>query len=147
MKYKVISKSAQSTQEAGKLFAENLSGGEVVALCGDLGAGKTTFIQGLASGLKIKEKIKSPTFVIFNRYKVEGKKVKWLYHFDLYRISDPMELLDLGFDEITKQKNAVTVIEWAEKIPELLPKHYIKISFQYLSKNSRKLSFSEGLKS
>jgi tRNA threonylcarbamoyladenosine biosynthesis protein TsaE len=146
MAFKIISKSSSETKKIGELLAKTLFGGEIIGLIGDLGGGKTTFIQGLALGLKIKEQISSPTFVVFKKYRVSShKKIKWLQHFDLYRIKNAEELLDLGFDEIINQTNSVSVIEWADRVFEILPKNYLKISFRYIGKNSREIIFSSDL--
>lgn len=143
MVFKIISKSSKETKKIGKLFSKNLLGGEVIGLFGDLGGGKTTFIQGLAEGLKICEPILSPTFVIFRKYKVlKHPKIKWLQHFDLYRVKAPEEIQDLGFNEIISQKDSVSVIEWADRVLEILPQNFIKISFRYMGKNLRAITFS-----
>jgi tRNA threonylcarbamoyladenosine biosynthesis protein TsaE len=141
--FKIISKSSKETRKIGELLAKDLLGGEIIGLFGDLGGGKTTFIQGLALGLKIKEPILSPTFVIFKKYKVLGhKKIKWLQHFDLYRIKSPEEIQDLGFNEIIQQKDSVSVIEWADRVLEILPQNFLKISFRHVGKTSREITFS-----
>jgi tRNA threonylcarbamoyladenosine biosynthesis protein TsaE len=147
-----LSLNPQQTKKISKLLAQNLRGGEVFGLIGDLGGGKTTFVQGVAAGLGVKEKIKSPTFVILKKYKIsKHKSIKHLYHIDLYRLfrfSPVGKNLDiLGFDlkEIIK-KDSVIFIEWAEKIAPILPKNWIKIEFKYIDKNRRKIVINSRVK-
>lgn len=118
----IKSHSYEETSRAAAEFAKTLCGGEVIAMYGDLGAGKTAFVQGLARGLGIDRHITSPTFTIVNEY--EGRLP--LYHFDVYRIADPDEMYEIGYDEYI-ESGGVCVIEWAELIEELLPEGYIKI--------------------
>ena len=129
----IITENAKETQKVGEILAQEIKKGQkalIIGLEGELGSGKTTFIQGLAKGLKIKERITSPTFVIM-------KKIGWFYHIDCYRVKSK-DLLDLGFREIISQPNLV-VIEWAEKIKKILPKNTFWIKFEYLDKNKRKM--------
>jgi len=129
----IITENAKETQKVGEILAQEIKKGQkalIIGLEGELGSGKTTFIQGLAKGLKIKERITSPTFVII-------KKIGWFYHIDCYRVKSK-DLLDLGFREIISQPNLV-VIEWAEKIKKILPKNTFWIKFEYLDKNKRKM--------
>lgn len=110
------SNSTKETQNIAKSFAKKLKAGDVITLDGDLGAGKTAFTQGLAIGLGIDDYVNSPTFTIVNCY--EGKIP--LYHFDVYRIEECEEMYDIGYDEYVGG-DGVAVIEWAEKIEEILP--------------------------
>lgn len=135
----IISKLAEQTQRIAQELASNLQGGEILCFSGELGAGKTTFIQGLARGLEIKENITSPTFVIFKKYNTKNNLV--FYHFDLYRIQDPQEILDLGYTEIVNNKKNISAIEWSEKIKDQIPlKNVIHINLEYLDKNQRKIT-------
>lgn len=113
----------------------------MVALVGELGSGKTTFVQGLARGLGIKNRIISPTFVLRRDYEVKGKKkkVKRLYHIDLYRIKEGVEreFRNLGVEEFFGSQDTVVVIEWAEKVRELLPRSTIWITFENLGERRR----------
>ena len=111
----------------------------VVALEGDLGSGKTTFIQGLATGLGIKENILSPTFVIQKDFSLALKNYKSLYHIDAYRLKNPKELLELGFKDLIRNPENLIVIEWADKVKKILPKEILKIEFTNLEKNKRKI--------
>lgn len=111
------------TQRVAADFAGTLKGGEVIAMYGDLGAGKTAFTQGLAKALGVTSHVTSPTFTIVNEY--EGRLT--LYHFDVYRIIDPEEMYEIGYDEYI-ENGGVCIIEWAELIEELLPEKYIKLT-------------------
>lgn len=109
--------SPEETLEIGRLLGENAAPGEVYALIGDLGAGKTVFTKGFAQGLGIEEPVNSPTFTILQIYE-EGRIP--LYHFDVYRIEEPEEMEEVGFDEYI-DGDGVCLIEWAGRIGDLLP--------------------------
>ncbi len=111
-----ISESLEDTQEFAVRFAERLMPGDVLCMYGDLGAGKTAFVKGLARGLGISEHVTSPTFTIVNEYFGRLK----LYHFDAYRIADPDEMYEIGYEEYV-YGDGVTVIEWPQLIDEILP--------------------------
>lgn len=113
-------------------LAKQLKGGEVLALMGNLGAGKTTFTQALAKQLKVKGRVLSPTFVLMNLFKARLKsgRIITLYHLDLYRIKKFKEVKALGLPEFWGQKNSLTIIEWADRIKKNLPKNAIYIKFQ-----------------
>ncbi|MFH1175592.1 MAG: tRNA (adenosine(37)-N6)-threonylcarbamoyltransferase complex ATPase subunit type 1 TsaE [bacterium] len=130
-----ITKSAEETQKIAKEFAKTLKGGEIFIFSGDLGAGKTTFIQGLAEGLGVKENLTSPTFVLMKIYK--GKGSLKLVHIDCYRIGSGATMSSLGLDEIFEDKNNIAVVEWGERIADILPNDVAKIEFKHLSKNQR----------
>ncbi|OGM99188.1 MAG: tRNA (adenosine(37)-N6)-threonylcarbamoyltransferase complex ATPase subunit type 1 TsaE [Candidatus Yanofskybacteria bacterium RIFCSPLOWO2_01_FULL_41_34] len=112
--------------------------GAVVALEGELGAGKTTFIQGFAKALGIKSKIKSPTFVLMKKYKVPGGTSN-LYHLDCYRIGDHKDLKILELKEIFSESHDIILIEWAERAKEILPKKHVTIHIDHIDKKTRKL--------
>lgn len=139
MKKKYTTNSAEETQKIAEELAKSLKGGEIFILTGDLGAGKTTFIQGLAKGMGVENPITSPTFVLMKQYKgLEGKR---LIHVDCYRaesdkISDSFKE-ELGLDEIFEDKKNIVVIEWGERILSLLPENAIQIKFEYLGENKR----------
>lgn len=132
--------SSRETQKLGQSFAKVLEKGDTVALYGDLGSGKTTFVQGLAEGLGVKEKIISPTFIIIRSYPSKN-----FYHIDLYRIEKNQKIESLGLAEILDNPLNIVAIEWAERIENLLPKKIIKIKFSHEDNNVRKIFFSLGL--
>jgi len=125
----------------GRKIASRLKGGEVLALVGDLGAGKTTFVQGFAQELGI-ERIVSPTFIIMRTYDVSGK-IKTLYHIDLYRLEYNIkeELDNLGITSIWGNPDSVVLIEWADKAKRFLPENVQFIDFEYLDENKRRIVF------
>lgn len=118
--------SSEETIAFGIRIAKTIEPGTILALFGELGAGKTTFVQGLAQGLGIMEPIQSPTFVTLNQY----VGLIPLYHFDLYRLKTASDFLALGFEEYF-HKNGICAIEWPERIASLLPEKTLSISFTY----------------
>lgn len=133
-----ITSSAPETQKVGERVANHLlkkgpqQQAVVLALQGNLGSGKTTFLQGFAKGLQVKELVLSPTFVIQKRFPLKNKKFKDFYHIDCYRLHTSEEMVELGFKEIMANPENIVAIEWAEKIQELLPKGSITIAFHVL---------------
>lgn len=117
------------------ILAENLREGDVISLIGDLGTGKTTFVKKLAEALGIKENVKSPTFNYVLEYH-SGKLP--FYHFDVYRISEPLEIYELGYEDYIDGEG-VTVIEWANLIKSELPKKYIEINIYHRDENTREI--------
>lgn len=140
MKIELVTNSANDTIEFGKSVARAVEKGAVISLVGDLGAGKTTFAKGVARGLGIMGNVTSPTFTILNEYVGEEKK---LYHFDFYRIEDPDELVELGFEDYFPSADGLTIVEWAEKAPSVLPKKFYQISFEKIDDDKRKIVFEE----
>ena len=142
---KKTTKNYLETQQAGFDLAKNLKGGEVICLHGDLGSGKTTFVQGLAKGLGIDAKIISPTFIIMRSYEIRLKNedlgFKNFYHVDLYRIENEKDVKGLGLMEFMKDPESVIAIEWPEKIENLLPEKRIDIIFNYLDEDRREIVF------
>jgi len=118
---------------------------KIIALYGDLGSGKTTFLQGLAKGLGVKRRVISPTFVFVKEYPIFKKEnlAANFYHIDLYRIEKLKEALHLGLQEMFADKKAIVVVEWAGKIKKMLPKKRIDIFFSYLGPNKRKIVIKE----
>lgn len=106
---------------------------------GDMGAGKTTLIKTLCEGLGVTEAVTSPTFSIVNEYIGAEKKI---YHFDFYRLKNQTEALDMGYEEYF-YSDAYCFIEWPEKIPALLPDHYISVEITTLADNSRKITVKQ----
>ena len=114
-----ILQSVEETIALGKTLAASLRRGDVLALCGGLGAGKTHFIKGVAAGLESADMVTSPTFTLLHEYL--GGRLP-LYHFDFYRLDDEDEALRIGLDEYL-DGDGITAIEWADKFPALLPLH------------------------
>lgn len=135
---KYITGSEGETRRLAKKIAKKIKHG-VVALTGELGAGKTTFVQGFAQGLGIKEKIISPTFVLIRQHPIP-KTSSLLYHIDLYRLEDAKDFRHLGLEEILSNPNNLVLIEWAEKAEKYLPKNTIWISFERIDENQRRIA-------
>ncbi len=143
-----VSRSAAATKQLGTAMAHELRARPlgrhaiVVGLQGELGSGKTTFVQGFAKGLGIKEKVLSPTFVIVKSYKIQDTryKIQNLYHVDCYRTEKPGEILALGWKEIIRDPSNIVLVEWPERIKRILPRDIRQISFHALSKDERQIS-------
>lgn len=120
---KIVTKTPQELSYLGERMAQLVQPGDFIALDGDLGAGKTLWTQGLAQGLHIEEDISSPTFTIIHEY--ESGRLP-LYHMDVYRLKQPEELYDLGYEEYFYGEG-VTVVEWAQIVAPLLPDAYLGI--------------------
>lgn len=118
--------SAQETYELGRRIGEQAKAGEVYTLIGDLGVGKTVFTQGVAQGLGIAEPVSSPTFTILQVYE-EGRLP--FYHFDVYRIGDVEEMEEIGYEDCIYGEG-VCLIEWADRIEEILPPAYLQITIE-----------------
>lgn len=111
----------------------------IVALYGNLGAGKTIFAQGFGRGLGITKRIQSPTFVVMRRYALSQKNGTWFYHLDLYRMKDEKDAEHLALEEIFKDQSAVVLIEWADRISKMLPRSAIKIKFVHGKKKNERI--------
>jgi tRNA threonylcarbamoyladenosine biosynthesis protein TsaE len=137
--FDLISESPGDTLDIGRIIGENLTGGAVVALTGELGAGKTCLTQGIAKGLGIPEGyyVTSPTFTLINEY--PGRIP--LYHMDVYRLSDSRELEDMGYEEYF-YGDGVVVIEWAEKVDDIIPAEALSIKLEHCNGNKRKIKIS-----
>lgn len=147
MKY--ITKSPKETEKlAGFLLAKFLKkdyeNALVIALEGELGAGKTVFVKGTAKSLKLRVKIKSPTFVLMRKYglgsDLKFKDLKHLYHLDCYRLRDHRDLKILGIKEILNNPDNIVLIEWSDRVKKILPKNQIKVHIDHISKNKRKIT-------
>lgn len=132
--FEIISNSEMDTTEAAANLADQIEEGDIFALIGDLGAGKTTFIKAVVKSIGI-DGSNSPSFALVNVY--EGKKK--IYHFDFYRINKVEELYDIGFDEYLADEGAVKFIEWADLFPELLPKKFYQIKLEQVNDSKRKI--------
>ncbi len=136
---KLITNTPEETKKAAKDFAKNLCGGTIVGLIGPLGSGKTIFTQGIAKGLKIKEPVTSPSFTILNIY--EAPRIN-LFHFDLYRIDSIQDLENIGYEEYFFSGH-ITIIEWAEKCIDILPKNSYLLYFKYLNEKEREITICQ----
>lgn len=145
--FELFTSNTLETKQLGKLVAEKLAkekkkGTLIFGLSGNLGGGKTTFLQGFAKGLGIKQKVLSPTFVIMKRFKLSNPAIGQFgnfYHVDCYRIKKTKEILDLGFKKIISDPKNIIAIEWAERIKKILPQNTIWINFEFIDKNKRKI--------
>ena len=146
---KSITKSAKETQKLGAEFAQQIlrrgheKSATVLALIGDLGSGKTTFLQGFAKGLGIEEVVNSPTFIIMKKFKILGSPTphhfRNFYHLDLYRLEGQKDSKFFNFKEIMADPKNIVAIEWPEKIAKTLPKKVVSISFNHLKENEREI--------
>ena len=141
---KFISKSEQDTQDIAKNIAKKYQkSGVVIALIGELGAGKTTFTQGFAKALGIKDKIISPTFVLIRRHPLPNQQ-RYLFHIDLYRLAGKINTKETGLEEILNNSGNIILIEWAEKIKNQLPSNTFFIYFKSFDKAQRIIQIDQG---
>lgn len=163
MKKTHITTSPRETQELAKELAGRLRGGDVVCLAGDLGAGKTTFAQGLLEALGAEGPYTSPTFTIVREYTLgnyelriknqekskksdqanqanKANKLNRAYHIDAYRISEA-DADSIGWDDMMNDKKAVTIVEWPERIRGIIPPEAIRITFEWKSENEREITY------
>ncbi|MCF6276371.1 MAG: tRNA (adenosine(37)-N6)-threonylcarbamoyltransferase complex ATPase subunit type 1 TsaE [Candidatus Magasanikbacteria bacterium] len=137
-----ITNSPTETEEVGKNLVKELKGGDIILLNGELGAGKSTFVKGIAQGLKIKRTINSPTFTLMNVYTLDKEKngIKKLIHIDTYRLKDEEALIEIGAEDYIGKKDTLTLIEWPEKVQELIAdKDIIEIDLIQAEENRRKI--------
>jgi tRNA threonylcarbamoyladenosine biosynthesis protein TsaE len=127
--------SESETKQFGKNLGKHLRKGDVVSLVGELGTGKTCLVKGIAEGLEVKECVDSPTFIIIKEYKGNIP----LYHIDLYRINRLEEIYLLGYEEYIYGESGVSVIEWGDKIRELLPEEHLEIKLFWICEEVRLL--------
>jgi tRNA threonylcarbamoyladenosine biosynthesis protein TsaE len=133
----LISRSAKETINIGKRIAKRLKHSDIICLFGELGSGKTVLAKGIAQGLGIRaDRISSPSFVLIRQY-LQAKIP--LFHFDLYRLKNEKEILDLGYEEYFYGAG-LSVIEWADRLKHLLPKEYLKIKLEVKGENKRKIT-------
>jgi tRNA threonylcarbamoyladenosine biosynthesis protein TsaE len=133
----VTSRSPENTQSVGRILGEHARPGDVFLLVGELGAGKTCLTQGVLWGLGLDEYARSPTFVLVSQY--NGRLT--LYHMDLYRLDTFDEIADLGLDEYLLG-DGLSVVEWAEKAPEIFPEQHLMIQIEYLDETTRRLTLA-----
>ena len=156
-----LTKNPSETKKLGEKLAKRIlkeklkKRAVIIGLAGELGGGKTTFLQGFAKGLGIKEKILSPTFVILKKFKIPNPldakrtprrvafqipKFKHFYHIDCYRIDKPKHILDLGFKEIISFPQNIVAIEWADRIQKIMLKGTIWIKLKFINKQKRQIT-------
>jgi len=143
MKY--VSKSLEETREIAENLVRKLDLGEkatIFALHGDLGSGKTTFGQFFGETLGVRD-MNSPTFVIEKIYPTDYRGFKHLIHIDAYRLEKHTELLHLGWEEICKEKENLILIEWPERVSEIIPQEAVRINFKFVDENTREIEIHE----
>lgn len=132
----VITESPEETMEVALDLGRRLREGEVVALVGELGTGKTVFVKGLARSFFIPEEVLSPSFLLARTYR--GKRV--LHHLDLYRVRSAEELREVGLTDLLPPEEGVTAVEWADRFPTLIPKDAIWVILEHLGGDRRKIT-------
>lgn len=143
----IKTKSEAKTRAVAARFGKTLKGGEIVALIGDLGAGKTQWVKGMAKGLGIQETITSPTFVLMKCFAIKQRgiknqesRIRNLCHVDAYRLKNASELAAIGIKDYLGEKETITVIEWAERVEELLAgKKVIRVEFKFGEKEEERI--------
>jgi tRNA threonylcarbamoyladenosine biosynthesis protein TsaE len=152
----ILTINSEQTKKVGEILAEEIlklpfkNEALILGLRGELGGGKTTFLQGFARGLGIKKRILSPTFLIFKKFKIPSVKripsknkkdsrFHSFYHIDCYRIKKEKGILNLGFKEIISDPKNIIAVEWADKIEEIMPQNTIWIKFGFMNRNRREI--------
>ncbi|MDD2766889.1 MAG: tRNA (adenosine(37)-N6)-threonylcarbamoyltransferase complex ATPase subunit type 1 TsaE [Candidatus Moranbacteria bacterium] len=141
MEQHIITHSALETSAFGQKFSEEIAGGTLICLRGDLGAGKTTFTQGLLLGLGAERPFVSPTFVIMKQYNLSRpvNGIERVYHVDAYRVKS-QDFTTIGFEEWLEDTKGIVILEWPERVETLLPSKRIEIHFKSISENEREIS-------
>ncbi len=145
---RAISRSPQETQKIAAGLARRITQkavgkkASVLALVGELGAGKTTFVQGFARALGVRAVVRSPTFLLIKSYKLKASSYKLLYHVDCYRIAGAEKLRPLDFKTLLDDPENIILIEWAERIPRALPKHLTTVHIDHIGEHTRKLTIT-----
>jgi tRNA threonylcarbamoyladenosine biosynthesis protein TsaE len=141
--YLMISKSLEETQQIAKEFVKNIKADQdtafIVAMYGDLGSGKTTFVKAVAKAYGIENTVTSPTFVIEKIYKLENQAFDNLIHIDAYRLKSGEELKVLGWEEVSKNPKNIIFIEWPENVKDVLPEEKQKMHFKFIDENTREI--------
>lgn len=146
-KISYITKSLKETKALGAILGGELRGARrqkqafVIALSGELGAGKTLFTQGLTRALGVRSRVQSPTFVLMRRYSLRRGGFKNLWHIDCYRVKRARELVSIGLTSIMRDSTNIIVIEWAERIKKYIPKSALWIYFDHKARDERIISF------
>ncbi len=137
---RIVSRSEQETEAFAESLAHSLPRGSVITLNGDLGAGKTVFSRGFARGLGITEPVSSPTYTIIQEYALPTGGM--LFHLDLYRIDNSASALAFGVDEFLDDDESYALVEWPERIADILPEHCVRVVIRHLSDTERELTVS-----
>lgn len=137
---KFFTKSEQETEALGASLAKQLSPGSVIAFYGDLGAGKTAFVRGLAKGLGLSSRVSSPTFTIVNEYQGQIP----LFHFDMYRLSSADELFDIGWEDYLS-RGGICAVEWSENVDGAFDADTIFVRIEKCGENEREISIEQGV--
>ncbi len=139
----VISHSPEQTRHLGQTLGRLAEPGDLYLLHGQIGAGKTTFVQGVARGLGVRGYVQSPTFTLAAEHQgrqANGRPI-YLYHLDLYRIESPEDLASFGYEDYLGAPDGVTVVEWPERLGSDLPDEYLLINLEHLSDSKRRIAF------
>ncbi|MCX7778642.1 MAG: tRNA (adenosine(37)-N6)-threonylcarbamoyltransferase complex ATPase subunit type 1 TsaE [Patescibacteria group bacterium] len=141
MIYQYLSQSEKETEKIAFQLTKKLKGGEVIGLTGQLGAGKTVFVKGLANSLGIKKAITSPSFILMKVYQIKNckLKIKTFIHIDVYRLKSVQDLIEIGVFDWLGKKETVAVIEWADRVKKILPKKTIQIKINLGKKENERM--------
>ncbi len=137
--------SSAATEKLGENLAKNVlvrklqEHATIIGLSGELGSGKTTFIQGFFRGMGLRKRALSPTFILMRRIKLKNRKFKNIFHIDAYRMKKPDEFMKFGFREIIKNQQNIILIEWADKLKKILPRGIIWLRFRHGKKENRRM--------
>jgi len=137
---KITTNSDQQTHDYGHDFAGKLKGGEILALQGELGSGKTVFAKGLAQGLGVKQTVNSPTFVLMKVYPAQSGNIRNLCHIDAYRLSEGRELISIGAGDYLGNQATVSLIEWPERITDYSLAYTYWLAFKHLDEHTRQIT-------
>jgi len=137
----LLTHNAEETKDLGRTLAQLVQPGDVIPLWGGFGVGKTTFTQGLAEGLGVREAVVSPSFGLVNIYHGTKRPEITLYHLDLYRISSRQEAEGFGADEFIMDEG-VALVEWPEVIKDLLPPERLDVNFEWIDENNRRITLA-----
>lgn len=135
--FDTVVESEIETEKVARSFAENLSGGDLILLTGNLGSGKTFFVKCVCASFQV-NKVTSPSFAIVNEY----VGTKTVYHFDFYRIKNISELYDIGIDDYLKNEEAIIFVEWADLWREIIPHHHYEVAINFVDENKREIKIS-----
>jgi tRNA threonylcarbamoyladenosine biosynthesis protein TsaE len=135
-----ILKNEAELHKLAKKFATKLTSGDVILLYGEMGSGKTTFVKAVCEELNVKQNVSSPTFTLINKY--ETATGQTIYHVDLYRLNSALDLYMLDLHRYLTDPSAIIFIEWAEKLEELIPDQFLKLTFEYYETDQRQLSYA-----